>query len=156
MSWKDRAACRGYPTAWWFAGKARFRDGQPVGEDNGPVALAKAKAICAKCPVAGHCYDEWRRARDIEGRVLLGLWGNMDAPVTRDNSTDPGLPIDEHGTYAGFRAHLKRGHSQALGQICQPCLDARNDYKRAWRANRKLILQPPVGRPVDGDRTQVA
>lgn len=156
MSWWDRAACRGYPTAWWFATNQTTRDGVPVGEDDGPRALARAKAICATCPVSGHCHEEWKRARYEEGRTLYGLWGGMNAPVTRDNSTAIDKGIDNHGTRAGYRNHIRRGHVQARGEICQPCIDAKNAAKRKWRARQKLVVEPAVRSSVDGDGAGVA
>lgn len=54
MGWEDRAACAGLP------GSMFFGDIWPDGEEqDGPLdadALARARAVCASCPVRVQCY----------------------------------------------------------------------------------------------------
>lgn len=70
-AWHDRAACRGhgdlfFPTA----------DGERERRAPDRRRVAAAKAICAGCPVRGHCYswaeagDEWRNG---------GVWAGLTA-----------------------------------------------------------------------------
>ncbi|MGH8904883.1 MAG: WhiB family transcriptional regulator [Egibacteraceae bacterium] len=62
MNWRDRAACLGMDTEWFF----------PAGS-TGLAALeqaAEAKAICARCPVVEACLD-WALATNQDA----GVWG---------------------------------------------------------------------------------
>jgi len=56
--WEDDAACRPYPTWWWFSPDA--------------VESVEAFSICATCAVRSECL-----AFALERPQLLGLWGGM-------------------------------------------------------------------------------
>lgn len=58
--WMEQAACRGYPTSWWFPG---------AGED-----VERGKAICETCPVKTECLDY-----AVEHRIRVGIWGGTTA-----------------------------------------------------------------------------
>jgi WhiB family redox-sensing transcriptional regulator len=62
MSWAERAACRGYPTAWWFV------------ERGDMFAVDVARSICARCPVRRDCLDE---ALDLEAEPRFGIVGGL-------------------------------------------------------------------------------
>lgn len=55
--WQERAACRGYPTSWWFPGPGNLAN------------TRKAMDICGGCPVREECLET-----AINGR-MLGIWG---------------------------------------------------------------------------------
>ncbi|GEL25730.1 transcriptional regulator WhiB [Pseudonocardia sulfidoxydans NBRC 16205] len=63
MSWHEQAACRGEDPALFF----------PVG-NAGPAKeqTARAKAVCAGCPVIAQCREWARRYEDT------GVWGGED------------------------------------------------------------------------------
>lgn len=63
MDWRHYAACKGMDPEIWF----------PVGT-NGPAILqiAKAKAVCRRCPVAAECLA-WALASGTDS----GTWGGM-------------------------------------------------------------------------------
>ncbi|MFC7655469.1 WhiB family transcriptional regulator [Pseudonocardia benzenivorans] len=63
MDWRDEAACRGEDSALFF----------PVGNAGPALAqTARAKAVCARCPVVESCRD-WARAYEDSG-----VWGGED------------------------------------------------------------------------------
>ncbi len=65
-SWRQRAACRGKPTEWFFAGTGKW----------GP-----ALEVCARCPVQRQCLDYVRhperstRRGDSWAWAEVGVWG---------------------------------------------------------------------------------
>lgn len=61
---REQAACKGYPTEWWFPGKH-------VSGFNGEktATVARALAICEGCPVSGACLDYAVRVGE------QGIWG---------------------------------------------------------------------------------
>lgn len=66
MTWRDRAACRGWPTDWWFAKRYTLEHHRAVD-------------ICETCPVKAEC----RRAAIRDGDS--GLRGGV---TTRDRVCD--------------------------------------------------------------------
>lgn len=118
--WMTDAACKGYPTDWWFP---------PHG-----ARPTKAKTICAGCPVRDECLQH---ALDTDERK--GIWGGVSIDRERRRRRagsgapqverpKPGGPIP-HGTPAGYRAHMRRGVP-----VCDECREARNADRRAARA----------------------
>ena len=59
-SWRDEAACVGYPPEWWFPADS-------VGRPVGTRQPGRAEAICADCPVQLQCALEARRTRSTDG-----------------------------------------------------------------------------------------
>jgi WhiB family transcriptional regulator, redox-sensing transcriptional regulator len=59
--WWDHAACRGHDPNMWF----------PKHADT-PHVAAKAKAICAACPVAAQCLQA-----GIDQQEFYGIWGGV-------------------------------------------------------------------------------
>lgn len=62
LAWAERAACKGYPTDWWFP--------------HATEQAQEAKRICASCPVKGDCL-RYAEAETVGGRVLDGVWGGL-------------------------------------------------------------------------------
>jgi WhiB family redox-sensing transcriptional regulator len=63
--WQQRAACRGMDEAWFFPPdreRAKARSAR----------VARAKAICATCPVMAAC-----RAHALEVGEPFGVWGGL-------------------------------------------------------------------------------
>lgn len=69
-TWRRDAACRGYPTGWWFPER---------GQSN-----AEAKAICAVCPVIDECADY---AATFPTNVLHGVWAGSTGRSRRRSPT---------------------------------------------------------------------
>jgi WhiB family transcriptional regulator, redox-sensing transcriptional regulator len=65
MNWQDRAACRGTNARLFFG---------PDGErpQDREVREARAKAICALCPVREQCLDY-----ALRNAVKHGIWGGL-------------------------------------------------------------------------------
>ncbi len=57
--WRNDAACKGFPTSWWYPERGHGRD-----------EAAKARQICRTCPVQAECLDH------ALGRLEEGIWGN--------------------------------------------------------------------------------
>jgi WhiB family redox-sensing transcriptional regulator len=64
--WQVRAACRG-PETWLF-----FPPAHPERKDEREEREARAKAICARCPVRADCLDFAVRTREP-----YGIWGGL-------------------------------------------------------------------------------
>lgn len=67
VGWRHRAACRGADASWYFAPNY-FEKRQ---EKN--AREAKAKAVCAGCPVRVDCLEYAIRLREPHG-----LWGGLN------------------------------------------------------------------------------
>lgn len=57
--WMEHAACRDYPTEWWF----------PENHSR-PPTLKQAKMICMRCPVRQDCEDYANT-----NEIAIGMWG---------------------------------------------------------------------------------
>lgn len=57
-AWRDRAACRPHPTAWWFPERGEIPE--------------QAWRICASCPVRADCLDH-----AVDHRETHGVWGGL-------------------------------------------------------------------------------
>jgi WhiB family redox-sensing transcriptional regulator len=66
MSWQDRAACRGMDALLFFGPDAEPRPEREIRE-------AKAKAVCALCPVQAQCLDY-----ALGQSIRYGIWGGLD------------------------------------------------------------------------------
>jgi len=66
MSWLDRAACKGMNAQLFFG---------PDGErwQDREVREAKARAICALCPVREQCFDY-----ALRNSIKHGIWGGLN------------------------------------------------------------------------------
>ena len=66
MSWQDRAACTGMDAQLFFA-----PDGERGQERE--IREAKAKAVCALCPVRAQCLDY-----ALGNSIKQGIWGGLN------------------------------------------------------------------------------
>jgi WhiB family transcriptional regulator, redox-sensing transcriptional regulator len=66
MSWQDRAACAGMDAQLFFG-----PDGERGQERE--IREAKAKAICALCPVRAQCLDY-----ALKNSIKQGIWGGLN------------------------------------------------------------------------------
>ena len=66
MSWLDGAACRGMNAQLFFGPEGE------KGQDR-EIRAAKAKAICAQCPVREQCLDYAFR-----NSIKHGIWGGLN------------------------------------------------------------------------------
>jgi len=66
MDWRNRAVCGG-SRAWLFFGP----DGETAAER--ARREARAKAVCASCPVRGECLDY-----ALAHHVRKGIWGGLN------------------------------------------------------------------------------
>jgi WhiB family transcriptional regulator, redox-sensing transcriptional regulator len=64
--WQDRAACRGIDSLLFFG-----PDGEPRGERE--IREAKAKAVCASCPVQAQCLEY-----ALANSIRYGIWGGLN------------------------------------------------------------------------------
>jgi WhiB family redox-sensing transcriptional regulator len=67
IGWQFSAACRGTDTALFFAPNYFERKGEKDGRE------ARAKAICARCPVRIECLEYALKIREPHG-----VWGGMN------------------------------------------------------------------------------
>jgi WhiB family redox-sensing transcriptional regulator len=65
--WAERAACRGYPTEWWFPWGDEFWGKRTMNERRADAVVAQR--ICGGCPVVLECYAHAALNREV------GLWG---------------------------------------------------------------------------------
>ena len=68
-TWRDDAACVGYPFAWWFPDR-------PKGRPHYKYQPGRGEAICASCPVKDRCGLAGLREPD-------GIWGGELRPSRR-------------------------------------------------------------------------
>lgn len=61
QAWRNKAACAGYPTHWWFPDKGHGKD----------LGIA-ARAVCQRCPVIDDCLNH------ALSRVEEGIWANTN------------------------------------------------------------------------------
>jgi WhiB family transcriptional regulator, redox-sensing transcriptional regulator len=66
MSWQDRAACRGMDVLLFFGPDDQADPEREIRE-------AKAKAVCALCPVRGQCLDY-----ALRNSIRNGIWGGLN------------------------------------------------------------------------------
>jgi WhiB family transcriptional regulator, redox-sensing transcriptional regulator len=66
MSWQDRAACAGLDVQLFFAQDSKRSQEREIRE-------AKAKAICALCPVRAQCLDY-----ALKNSIRHGIWGGLN------------------------------------------------------------------------------
>ena len=70
--WQVKAACRG-PHTWLFFPPSHFER-----KDDKELREARAKAICATCPVRRSCLDYALRIREPHG-----IWGGLNESERR-------------------------------------------------------------------------
>ena len=71
--WQYHAACRGEDSSWFFAPNYFEKRHEKLGRE------AKAKALCAECPVRAECLEYALRVRESHG-----IWGGLNEMERRD------------------------------------------------------------------------
>ena len=109
--WRIHAACKGEPTRLWFPER-----GEPT---------ARAKRICATCPVQQECLEY-----SLNIPNLVGIWGGKSGSERRELRAIKAFnkPI-KHGTAGGYAQHIKRDET--------PCDECRRANSQAAMARRK-------------------
>ena len=115
LGWRDLAACTGMDPDLFHPDKGHSR------------TAARAKAVCAGCPVRTDCLA-YAEANDIYD----GIWGGMsprDRGALRPQMNKPRprnqpQPIN-HGTEGGYSTHRRRNED-----ACPACLDAARHARR--------------------------
>lgn len=119
-AWQADAACHG------------LRDVVDFFPERGR-SVRPAKAICAECPVRVECLDY-----AIANGIHHGIWGGLSERERRKvrrerNVVVPRTRLVDHGTNAGYTAHLRRDEKP-----CRICLDAAAAYQAVAKSQRKL------------------
>lgn len=125
--WQSKAACLGLdpelfhptPLSWYGSTKQR-----PKAEQK---RIAKAKAVCASCPVGDEC--EADRPSDV-----LSIRNGKLPEERSPNPTSSGGRA-ACGTDAGYRAHYRRGDRGR--DVCQLCRDAHSRAVIDWADRRE-------------------
>lgn len=115
--WMQWAACVNADADTFFPEK---------GESAGP-----AKRICSGCEVRQECLD-WSLSLPSD---TLGIWGGLsyrERKLVRSMVGNGVKPPAECGTPSGYQRHHRLGE-----QSCDPCREARNEQKNAWRREWK-------------------
>jgi len=66
MNWEDRAACMGMNAQLFFGPDGERKEEREIRE-------AKAKVICALCPVRAQCLDY-----ALQNSIKYGIWGGLN------------------------------------------------------------------------------
>jgi WhiB family redox-sensing transcriptional regulator len=83
-----------------------------------------AKALCASCPVQPTCLDY-----ALTNGIGHGVWGGLnEAERARHPGAVKVRARIDHGTKAGYSAHVKRGE--------RPCVDCREAKRRSSASER--------------------
>lgn len=121
-SWMELAECRGMDPEMFFPGR---------GQDT-----SYAKAICRRCEVQAECL-----AYSMNSGEHHGIWGGFSERERRRLRGGGRLPPRprpiEHGTEAGYGAHLRRGEP-----ACRSCLEAHAAGHRERKARGTPRDQP--------------
>jgi len=91
-----------------------------------------ACTLCLSCPVLEECRSWALQSPDpCTANIAGGMtaWERRNERARRD---DP--PIDNHGTYSGWRQHQRRGETP-----CLDCRAARNAYQAEYQRQRRAI-----------------
>lgn len=117
--WMQQRACTNVPSEWFFPGR---------GEDT-----ARAKAVCADCPVRIECLEY-----AVRNGEKYGIWGGTSERERRAIRKQRGIRfgnngrrIAECGTNAGYMRHRSRKEPS-----CAACLEAHSAYGQATKAAR--------------------
>ena len=119
MSWHDEAMCRDTDQSLFFPEEGDCRSGEFS-------IYAKARLICAECPVIAECLDH-----ALVTRELVGVWGGKSERerrrlrFERRQRLEPG-----HGNSTAYRLHRLAGE-----QPCEECRKWNAQRQREWRAS---------------------
>lgn len=117
--WMQQRACTNVPSEWFFPGR---------GEDT-----ARAKAVCADCPVRIECLEY-----AVRNGEKYGIWGGTSERERRAIRKQRGIRFGNNqysgsacGTNAGYMRHRSRKEPS-----CAACLEAHSAYGQATKAAR--------------------
>lgn len=115
--WAERAACKNC-TDTFFSDEA--------------IDIARAKAICARCPVIAEC----AKAGQLE---RWGIWGGKTPAERGVRSPGKRMPVGPKPCKGGCGLIVPAGRVK----FCEPCADVRREeVKRARAVDSPLLLQP--------------
>jgi WhiB family redox-sensing transcriptional regulator len=114
--WQADAACAGMGNHTFFPDRGDNRD------------VAKARAVCAICPVVDECL-QWA----IDTGSRHGVFGGLTPRERQGMKYGKGVRVVRCGTTAGHAKHLRNGEKP-----CVPCAEARREYQRRTMANMRL------------------
>lgn len=136
--WQSEAACKDHPTEWWYPERGANH-----------VVVGRAKQICRTCPIQLKCLQY-----ALYHNENIGIWGATTPDERRKLRKEQGFdrlvrtrtvnkkPIAEndHGTYAGYGQHVRRGETP-----CALCRKAKVNYdrKRKWEQKQKNLTCEP-------------
>jgi WhiB family redox-sensing transcriptional regulator len=89
VEWELRAACRGYPTEWWYA-EADPDHYLPSGERAMSNPQEKAIAVCMRCPVRRECMKH-----ALTWPERHGIWGGATEQIRTRHTPKMFADIDE-------------------------------------------------------------
>jgi hypothetical protein len=89
MEWKDRAACRGKPTEWWF----------PL--EGGDTSGLDARRVCAACPVQAECAQAGAAGEQ-------GIWGGLSPTQHGRVTATDALRKAEHAALVDMERRKRR------------------------------------------------
>lgn len=125
LSWMKEAACKGL-TELFFPDKGDFE------------MAARAKAICADCPVIEPCLDyALHTGTATSGQRVEGIWGGQSFKQRERMRSQMGIRYEQViapcGTWSAVRRHYKRG--EQLDDACQKALVrwGKSHPGRGWR-----------------------
>lgn len=125
--WKTKAVCADAPSEWFFPPP---RMGRPSPKD-----WAKARAVCAVCPVVAECL-EMAVADGLDKGFFGGTTPDERNPAMADRDTlNVGRYVPKPcGTPAAHKRHKRAGE-----EPCLSCVIANNKYVAARTAARKMV-----------------
>lgn len=121
MSWRDNAACKSHPEIDWFP-----QSGTPDAEAR--ANLARARAVCAGCPVKDECYGE-----AILEPWTAGIWAGTTNSQRRRAPQQPRrrAPVARCGTDAGYSRHRRMNEN--------PCQECKEAHAMAFRLRKHTM-----------------
>lgn len=129
--WQLHALCRGdeNPDAWFADGTKDDR-----------AELARAQAICRRCPVIEQCAELGRKASNG-----FGVWGGVH-PKSRGGYRPTHI---EHGTVRGYRTHRRRSEEACaecraayVAELGFACGGPECDHPHSERKHRLWGIEP--------------
>lgn len=111
--WRQRAACRGLPTAWFYP-----EQGESYSN------ARQAKEVCRQCAVRDECWAAGRTE-------AFGIWAGVSIK-NRRRPEPPTCTVAAPGTDAGYKHHIRRREP-----ACDECKAAHREAVRDTRPQRE-------------------
>jgi WhiB family redox-sensing transcriptional regulator len=119
LAWHDHAACVGVKDVNWFP-----QSDKPGGRSAAHLAnVARAKAICAECPVKAECLEA-----ALMEPMTYGIWGGTTAAERRGRAMPLRVRPAKCGTDSGYSRHRNRHET--------PCDECRAAHAIAGRVRK--------------------